>query len=200
MAGNVFEGKGALRREAELRRRALSLEVVQRWGGGVQRHLAALPLFSDRVVRAVAVYDAQPFEVPLDGFIEKLSGRGVHVVYPRVEKGSRALVFHEVQGHQWVKGPFGIREPSAWAPTRDLRDIDIFIVPGVAFARSGHRLGRGGGYYDCTLARRGPQARTLGVTFDINLLDALPTEAHDVAVDFVVTERGVFAASPEVTL
>lgn len=166
----------------------------------MQRHLAALPLFSDRVVRAVAVYDAQPFEVPLADFIEELSGRGVHVVYPRVVKGSRELVFHEVDGDRWVKGPFGIREPSPWAPTREISDIDIFIVPGVAFSKSGQRLGRGGGYYDCTLARRGPQARTVGVTFDINLVSELPTDAHDVAVDFVATERGVFAAAAAVTL
>lgn len=194
MAGNVFQGKAALREAAELRRRALEPEQVRRWGGEVQRHLAALPLFSDRVVRAVAVYDAQPFEVPLAEFIEELSSRGVHCVYPRVVKGSKTLTFHVVDGDKWVKGPFGIREPSPFSPTRALADIDVFIVPGVAFTREGQRLGRGGGYYDCTLAQRGPQARTIGVCFDCNVVPTLPMEPHDVRVDYVVTEAGVLTA------
>jgi 5-formyltetrahydrofolate cyclo-ligase len=199
MAGNVFQDKVALRREAESRRRALSPAVVERWGGEVQRHLAALPLFSERIIRAVAVYDAQAFEVPLRDFIDELSGRGVHCVYPRVVKGSRELAFHVVDADKWVKGPFGIREPSPWAPTRAIEDIDVFIVPGVAFTRTGQRLGRGGGYYDCTLARRGPQARCIGVAFEQNVVPELPTEPHDVTVDFLATELGVFDAKAPVT-
>jgi 5-formyltetrahydrofolate cyclo-ligase len=191
MVGNVSSDKAALRKEAESRRRALSPEVVERWGGEVQRHLAALPLFSDRVVRAVAVYDAQSFEVPLADFVLELGSRGVKIVYPRVVKGSRELSFHEV-GESWVKGPFGIREPASHSPVRAISEIDVFVVPGVAFTRDGRRLGRGAGYYDSTLALRSEHARTIGVVFDLNVVDDLPTEAHDVRVDFLATERGVF--------
>ncbi len=194
MAGNVSSDKAALRKEAENRRRALSPEVVQRWGGEVQRHLAALPLFSDRIIRAVAVYDAQPFEVPLAEFIVELSSRGVHCVYPRVVKGTRELVFHEV-GETWARGPFGIREPPSQSPRRAIDEIDVFIVPGVAFTRDGRRLGRGGGYYDSTLSLRGPNAQTIGVAFDCNVVNDLPTEPHDVRVDFLATEKGVFVTS-----
>jgi 5-formyltetrahydrofolate cyclo-ligase len=168
----------------------LSPEVVQRWGGEVQRHLAALPLFSESVVRAVAVYDAQPFEVPLADFVLELSGRGVTVVFPRVIEGSRELVFHAM-GDAWAKGPFGIREPASHSPVRAITDIDVFLVPGVAFTRDGRRLGRGGGYYDATLARRGPHAQAIGVVFDCNVVNDLPTEPHDVKMDFIATELGV---------
>lgn len=139
------------------------------------------------MVRAVAVYDAQPFEVPLAEFVLELGGRGVQCVYPRVVKGSRELVFHAV-GDDWTKGPFGIREPSSRSPVRAIGDIDVFIVPGVAFTRDGRRLGRGGGYYDATLAKRGPHAQTIGVVFDCNVVAELPTEPHDVRVDFLCTE------------
>jgi 5-formyltetrahydrofolate cyclo-ligase len=193
MAGNVSSDKAALRKAEELRRRALSPEVVQRWGGEVQKHLAALPLFSDRIIRAVAVYDAQPFEVPLADFVTELSSRGVPCVYPRVVKGTRVLVFHHV-GDQWAKGPFGIREPASHSPVRAIDEIDVFIVPGVAFARDGRRLGRGAGYYDSTLSLRNSRAQTIGVAFECNVVSAVPTEPHDVRVDFLATERGVFAA------
>ena len=191
MAGNVSSDKVALRREVESRRRALSPEVVQRWGGEVQRHLAALPLFSDRVVRAVAVYDAQPFEVPLFEFVEELSARGVLCLYPRVVHGSKALRFHEVRDGAWVQGPLGLREPAASAPSRGVAEIDVFLVPGAAFTRDGRRLGRGGGYYDTTLSSRGPQAWTIGVAFECNVVSHVPVELHDVRVDSLATERGV---------
>ncbi len=190
MAGNVSSDKAALRKEAENQRRALSPEVVERWGGEVQRHLAALPLFSDRVIRAVAVYDAQPFEVPLAEFIVELSARGVQCVYPRVVKGTRQLVFHAV-AETWARGAFGIREPPSQSPRRAIDEIDVFLVPGVAFTRDGRRLGRGGGYYDSTLALRGAQAQTIGVAFDCNVVNDLLTEPHDVRVDFLATEKGV---------
>ncbi|MDP2270842.1 MAG: 5-formyltetrahydrofolate cyclo-ligase [Archangium sp.] len=194
MAGNVSSDKAALRKEAENRRRALSPEVVQRWGGEVQKHLAALPLFSDRIIRAVGVYDAQPFEVPLAEFIVELSSRGVQCVYPRVVKGTRELVFHEV-GETWARGPFGIREPPSQSPRRAIDEIDVFIVPGVAFTRDGRRLGRGAGYYDSTLALRDRRAQTIGVAFDCNVVDDLPTEPHDVTIDFLATENGVIVTS-----
>lgn len=192
MAGNVSSDKAALRKEVEVRRRALSPEVVQRWGGEVQKHLVALPLFSDRVVRAVAVYDAQSFEVPLADLILELGSRGVSCVYPRVLKGSRVLTFHVV-GDVWARGPFGLREPPSHAPQRAIDEIDLFLVPGVAFTRDGRRLGRGGGYYDTTLALRSASARCVGVAFDCNVVADLPVEAHDVRVDFVATESGVIA-------
>lgn len=195
MAGNVFSAdKAALRREAESRRRTLSPEVVKAWGGEVQAHLAALRLFGAGT--RVAVYDAQPFEVPLADFIARLVTLGAVPLFPRVVKGSRELCFHEVRGEAWVPGPLGLRQPSPDAPRRELAEIDVFIVPGAAFTRDGRRLGRGGGYYDATLARRRADARTIGVVFELNVVSALPTEPHDVRVDFLATERGVLDTTP----
>lgn len=194
MAGNVSSDKAALRTEAESRRRALSPEVVQRWGGEVQRHLAALPLFSDRLVRTVAVYDAQAFEVPLADLVLELSARGMRCVYPRVARGSRQLSFHHVND-DWTRGPFGIREPAPHSRSIPVQDIDVFLVPGVAFTRDGRRLGRGGGYYDATLALRGPQAHTVGIAFGCNVVADIPTEAHDVRVDYLATEVEAFSTA-----
>jgi 5-formyltetrahydrofolate cyclo-ligase len=138
----------------------------------------------------VAVYDAQAFEVPLKDFVLELESRGVECVFPRVVKGSRELVFHVV-GEHWTRGPFGIREPASHSPVRAIKDIDVFLVPGVAFTRDGRRLGRGAAYYDTTLALRGPRAVTIGIAFEDNVVADVPTEPHDVTMDFIATERGV---------
>ena len=67
---------------------------------------------------------------------------------------------------------------------------DVIIVPGTAFTRRGERLGQGGGWYDRFLADRRPDAVTIGVGFAPQIVDHLPTEAHDVALDCVVTDDG----------
>lgn len=195
MAGNVFLTKEALRKEAEGRRRAFSPEEVERRSSEVNRHLASLPLLEGKQIHCVALYDAQSFEISLNSLAAQLGSRGVRCAYPRVEKPARELGFFTPGANEWIRGPFGIREPSPLAPRCAITDVDVFVVPGVAFSRQGHRLGRGKGYYDATLALRRRDAVIIGVTFDCTVFDAVPSEAHDVSVDWLATETGCVASS-----
>jgi 5-formyltetrahydrofolate cyclo-ligase len=68
--------------------------------------------------------------------------------------------------------------------------VDVVIVPGVAFAPDGARLGQGGGWYDRFLASVRPDCTSIGVGFDPQVVDVLPTEPHDIRLDNVVTESG----------
>ncbi len=68
---------------------------------------------------------------------------------------------------------------------------DVIIVPGTAFTVDGARLGQGGGWYDRFLPDRRPDAVTIGLAFDAQIVESLPTEAHDVPLDMVVTEDAV---------
>jgi 5-formyltetrahydrofolate cyclo-ligase len=72
--------------------------------------------------------------------------------------------------------------------------IDLAIVPAVALDARGNRLGRGGGYYDRFLARLKPSVTTVGLVFDQQIVDAVPTAKHDLAVDIIVTDRRVTMA------
>ncbi|MHC5028978.1 MAG: 5-formyltetrahydrofolate cyclo-ligase, partial [Planctomycetota bacterium] len=67
--------------------------------------------------------------------------------------------------------------------------IDLIVVPGLAFDARGHRLGRGGGFYDRFLPRLRRTATTVGLAFDEQMIDDVPVEDGDVAIDFVVTDR-----------
>jgi 5-formyltetrahydrofolate cyclo-ligase len=87
-------------------------------------------------------------------------------------------------------GPLGALEPPAGAPEVARDAIECVLVPGIAFSPDGHRLGRGGGYYDATLAAM-PRAARVGVAFDLQLVAALPAEAHDARLDALVTEARV---------
>ena len=66
--------------------------------------------------------------------------------------------------------------------------IDLILVPGLAFSKDRHRLGRGGGFFDRLLAGRAAQAFKLGICFSFQLLDTIPTEPHDIVMDAVVTD------------
>ena len=66
--------------------------------------------------------------------------------------------------------------------------VDLVVVPGVAFTASGHRLGQGGGWYDRFLSGLRPGVARIGVCFAECLVDELPTEAHDVIMDLVITD------------
>jgi 5-formyltetrahydrofolate cyclo-ligase len=93
-------------------------------------------------------------------------------------------------------------EPDAWdmpvprahAPVRT-STLTAVIVPGLAFDRRGQRLGRGAGVYDRFLSTLAPHTLRIGVIPDAQLVDALPTEPHDVPMHFVVTEKQVIAAA-----
>ena len=90
----------------------------------------------------------------------------------------------------WRRGPFGLWEPAGEA--LDPARIDLVLVPGLAFTRDGRRLGRGKGFYDRFLPTLRPDCFKCGVCFDLQLVDALPTEPHDVRLDAVLTPRGLW--------
>jgi 5-formyltetrahydrofolate cyclo-ligase len=71
---------------------------------------------------------------------------------------------------------------------------DVVVVPGLAFAAGGHRLGQGGGWYDRFLSNVRSDCVTIGVAFAAQVLDELPIEAHDVALDVIVTDEGMLRA------
>ena len=71
-----------------------------------------------------------------------------------------------------------------------LSEISGFVIPGLAFDQSGIRLGRGGGYYDRTLAQHAGQK--IGVCFNVSFCQHLPAEAHDVRLDTVITDQEIY--------
>ena len=112
---------------------------------------------------------------------------GKRCVYPRM--AGRRLVVSAVRSlDELVPVRWGLREPPADAMTAALTEIDLALVPGLAFTSSGSRLGRGGGFYDQLLKEDGFRAQTFGVAFAFQLLPALPLEAHDAAVGTVLTD------------
>lgn len=117
-----------------------------------------------------------------------LAGYGAHVLLP-VSPARGPLGWADFAGDADLQpGRFGILVPSAPAGAAErISDADLVLVPAVAVDRSGNRLGRGGGYYDRSLALVRPGTRILAILDPEDVLDHVPVEPHDHAVHGVVT-------------
>lgn len=133
--------------------------------------------------KVVFAYWALPGEVQTQLLIQKWSG-AKRFYLPAIVGNELEFRLFESEANMATDAQLGILEPTGPVWT-EADPVDLILVPGVAFAENGDRLGRGGGYYDRLLGKF-PRTYTLGLAFPYQLFDALPVEPHDQPVDGVV--------------
>lgn len=132
--------------------------------------------------RASVIYGFYPLRAEPD-WLGSDPIRSKQIAFPRTDAN---LMTYFISG-KMIPGAKGPLEPEDGMPAPP---PDLILVPGLAFTRDGHRLGRGGGYYDRWLAtQRG--IPTVGICFSCQLVDSLPVESHDLRVDAILTESGL---------
>jgi 5-formyltetrahydrofolate cyclo-ligase len=145
--------------------------------------------------KVVMFYVDMRNEVMTKAAINKAIAEGKRVVVPRVKKGYGLLAIEIQSLEELSPGTFGVMEP----PEKEeivLKDIDVVVVPGVAFDRNGYRIGYGAGYYDNFLPKLKSDAKNIAVAFEMQLRDLIPVESHDVKMDMIITEQGIYTFSP----
>jgi len=127
------------------------------------------------------------------------SGKKIVVPYCTVDdSGANKLgLWHLTSTDELVVGTWSILEPprERWGDPRkevDPRELDLVMVPGVAFTRDGARMGNGKGYYDRLLDRVRPEAPLIALAYECQLFTELPVSPHDVYMDKVITEKAVY--------
>ncbi len=178
------------------RKRRAAIERVQRraWAALLNQHLLAASAVTEaRWVAGYLAFDAEP-DIRLT--LTQLSRRGIGVALPVLpEQPDEPLHFHA-----WTPATplrpnrFGISEPRGTARVAN-GELDIVLLPLVAWDRTGTRLGMGSGWYDRTLARGTTRASRVGVGWALQEADALPRDDWDQPLDAVVTERGWFTCT-----
>ena len=171
--------KNEIRREVKCQ--TLALDAKQRLGQslGVVERVGAI--IAQRKSQTVALFSPLNDEVQIAQLVDELTCR---VVLPRVE--GDGMEFYDYHAGELAQGAYGIAEPQDGELCLP-QEIDLMVVPGVAFTPSGDRLGRGKGYYDRYLAREGFRAYCVGVCYAHQLLTEIPTEPHDKRMDMVVS-------------
>ncbi|ADL07133.1 5-formyltetrahydrofolate cyclo-ligase [Thermosediminibacter oceani] len=181
--------KKTLRRTFLEKREGLSREDVKDKSEKIISTLFALEELKKSEV--VMFYVNARNEVETRKAIEQALSMGKRVVVPKTIKGKGLLAVEIKSLGELVPGTFGILEPEK-DEGLDPKVIDLVVVPGVAFDRRGYRLGYGGGYYDGFLPKLRPEAKKIAIAFELQLADYIPVEKHDVRMDAIVTEKGVY--------
>lgn len=180
--------KPTLRAAIHARLRQSTPDERNVWSVKIRRHLVnSADWLNARTVMLFAALRYEPDLLPLMSL-----AHGKRLVFPALEHDQ--IIPREVTGHDdFVHSPSGIREPAAErCPVVPASEIDLVLVPGLAFSRDGTRLGRGKGYYDRFLASLPGDTVLCGVCFGCQVIDSIPSEPHDVPVPVLVSEEGRF--------
>jgi 5-formyltetrahydrofolate cyclo-ligase len=179
--------KKSIRETLLARRKHLSAETCLARSLLIQRRLLETAEFQKAA--AVALYSPILNEVFTEELFRSAKQRGKLVAYPRVSGGSLEFVVTSA-AEELRPGVFNVLEPIG-KETIPFEELEMVVVPGVAFDQEGHRLGYGKGFYDRVLHRKGGGRALVGLCFELQLVEALPAEVHDVAMDLLITEERV---------
>ena len=139
----------------------------------------------------VMTYVSMPEEVDTIRFIQMALKQGKRITVPYIETGSKEIIASELTVIESLeKGPFGIYQPKVeHLKTISVKDVDLIIVPAIAYDENKMRLGRGGGYYDRFLSLAEQyKCKTIGIAFNFQILNVVPTDSHDRSVNKIITD------------
>ncbi len=187
----AHEGKVELRRHLVTLRSSLPEDVRRQWSEAIFLRLRDLEVF--RKARGILLYAPIRGEVDTTAVAQECVKGGRRVFFPRVDRVQEKIVPEEVTTlDDLVPGFAGIAEPPASrGRSVSLGEIDLIVVPGVAFDPACHRLGYGRGYYDRLLRQREKRTAAVGLAYECQIVTTLPLEEGDATVDCVVTENRV---------
>jgi len=190
MSNKTPAEKETLRHAVKTRRGSLGPDWMRNMSEAIEATVLDLDIFHK--ARTVACYLSTPAEVQTGTILDVCWNRGKRVCVPAWYAAKKAYKLAWLESNEkTVKGPCGILQPEK-PILADPAEVDIVIVPGLAFDRRGNRLGHGGGHYDRLLSgRKLLRAFRIGLAFGFQLVDAVPVNKADKRMNVVVTEDGV---------
>jgi 5-formyltetrahydrofolate cyclo-ligase len=186
MQPSINDLKSQLRQQCKAIRKDLGDENRQRASAAICNHLSAWDVF--QASGAILTYMPMRSEVDLRSLLAAFPGK--RWLLPRIlPEEDHRMVFHPYDPDHLIQHSFGMAEPSPHLPQIPPGEIQLVLVPGLAFDCSGWRLGYGGGYFDRFLKDFG--GVSVGVVFQALLLEALPHGDYDVPMQWLATEAGL---------
>ena len=154
----------------------LSLSVLSRLNGN--EHLQR--------AETILMYYSLSDEVNTHAYIDQLLTEGKKILLPEVIDGENMVIREYTGKHDLKEGAFHIMEPiGSLFPEERYQELDLAIIPGMAFDENHNRLGRGKGYYDRFLQKI-PQVYKIGICFPFQLVGKIPTEETDIKMDAMI--------------
>jgi 5-formyltetrahydrofolate cyclo-ligase len=139
----------------------------------------------------VITYIATQSEARTSQLIDFLLAEKREIYAPCVKK-MQICPLRITKSCKMTQNPYGIYEPVSGSKIRSLKNISAVIIPGIAFDMRGNRLGFGGGYFDKFLKRLPEKTLKIAFAFSTQIVKYAPRERHDIKMDYIVTEKGVY--------
>ena len=179
------EQKAALRKEIRATLKNIPAAACAAASAQLCLRLKEQPFWKNAA--SVLFFAPLPDEVDVWPLLAETVAGGKIVALPRFDPADQTYAARRLQNlqNEIAIGPFGIREPKSSCVEIALSRLDLIVVPGVAFDLSGRRLGRGRGFYDRLLVET--NGVKCGVAFDEQIAGEVPTGAHDLQMDFILT-------------
>ena len=189
--------KLALRKRILEQREKILADTRAAHSAAITERLLQLPDY--RQAEAVLGYMNFGAEFASELWVQRVMAEGKRLALPKVNRHTNHLDLYWVDDleTQLAVGVWGIREPIVERCERlsGLNDVEFVLMPGVAFARDGARLGYGGGYYDKLLANMTQCPVLASAAFALQIVEFIPQEATDVRVEWIITEKETIACS-----
>lgn len=191
----VEDAKEALRTQIRDTRKTRSQAKRDQAGIDLADALEKFPQYT--AATCVSVYVSRPTEPSTAEILSRLRARGVRILLPVLGDGlQRGWAQDHGTDDLIQRAPGRPPEPSGpFLSGETLAEAEFIIVPALAVDTAGHRLGQGGGWYDRALSFANPQAMVVALAFPEEVYDAqaspIPVEAHDHAIDAIVTPEGI---------
>lgn len=187
----MSQTKAALREQAKEARSLLSPAEVATYSASIEEKLLGILDGFETVM----VYASKTPEAETEGLIAALDRRGVRVVVPIIERETCSLrLSYLPDPGVLVPSTFDVPEPIGHELPARPEDVEVVVIPMLAFDAEGNRLGYGAGYYDRFLCRY-PHPKKIGIAFSCQQAQSIPADENDVKMDCIVTEKGIIRHS-----
>jgi 5-formyltetrahydrofolate cyclo-ligase len=191
----IVSEKERIRRRILALRSSLGKREIARKSAQIKDALFNLEEF--KKARSVSFYLSMESEVQTGEMIREAAAGGKRVVVPYIDPQSRELTLSELKSpdEELVPGPYAVMQPrEEHLRPVTVAQVELMVVPGLAFDVRGNRLGFGKGYYDRLLSHKGEATVCIGLAFQFQMMDEVPAGRHDVPMDIIVTEKMVVMA------
>ena len=187
----IILNKKLLRQEILTKRSLLTQEKIQEYSNKIQNTLYKIDEYKN--AKRIMCFVSNGSEVDTHPLIDRAILDGKSIVVPiTVSKTKELLVSDLFSLSELEVGFYNIEVPKEeFLRLVDPETIDLVLVPGVALAKDGYRVGYGGGYYDRFLSKLDSSVPKIALGFDLQVMDQVPKEDFDIPVDLILTEKGI---------
>jgi len=184
--------KDNLRKNMLHLRKNMKMQDVDTFSDKIINTIMKLPEFMN--CRNIMLYLSFNKEVNTYPLATWCLNNGKTVIAPYCIQSERKIIPYKINNltSDLTKSTFGVMEPKhKLLEKTNIEDIDLIIVPGVIFDKDCNRIGFGAGYYDRFLLKKLKNTPTIGIAYDYQIIDKVPTDEYDIPLNFIITEKRI---------